>query len=58
MPYTRSAKVPEAMKQGAGSSVKVAPGTSMRITFGALMHDNHEFDTAAEYQAFKESISD
>ena len=47
----------KAMKQGQVSSISIAPGNKMRITFGALVHDHQEFDAAAEYQAFKELIS-
>ena len=45
----------EAMKQGPRSAVTVAKGESLKITFGALIHDGRDHDPANEYQAFLES---
>ena len=42
----------EAMKQGPRSAVTVAQGETLKITFGALIHDHREFDMATEYAAF------
>ena len=47
----------KAMKQGEVSSIKIAPGKTMRITFGALVHDHRKFEAAAEYELFKQLIS-
>ncbi|MCA9212477.1 MAG: PmoA family protein [Planctomycetales bacterium] len=47
----------KAMKQGEVSSVSIAPGNSMRITFGALIHDDHNLDHDAEFDTFKQLIS-
>ncbi len=47
----------KAMKQGKVSSVSVAPGESLRITFGALIHDHQAFDAAAEYATFKRTLN-
>jgi len=46
----------EAMKQGARSEVTVAPGETLRIKFGALIHDDREFDPAAEYSLFSRPV--
>lgn len=46
----------KAMKQGAKSSVSIAPGKKMRITFGALVHDHREFNPEVEYEAFKQLL--
>ncbi len=43
-----------AMKQGEQSLVTVKSGESLRITFGALMHNGINIDTAAEYAEFEE----
>ena len=42
----------EAMKQGARSAITVAKGETLKITFGALIHDHREFDRDAEFAAF------
>ncbi len=42
----------EAMKQGARSSVTVAKGEALRLTFGALVHDHREIDPQVEVKAF------
>lgn len=42
----------EAMKQGARSAIAVAKGETLKITFGALIHDHREFDMDAEFAAF------
>jgi putative membrane-bound dehydrogenase-like protein len=43
----------EAMKQGARSEIAVAQGETLKITFGAFIHDHREFDSDAEFQAFE-----
>ena len=43
----------KAMEHGPVSSVSVAPGETLRITFGALVHDHQPFDEVAEYAKFK-----
>lgn len=43
----------KAMKQGQASSISIAPGNKMRITFGALVHDHQDFEAVAEYEFFK-----
>ena len=48
----------EAMKQGARSSITVAQCETLRIAFGTLLHDHREFDGAAEFHRFKQTISD
>ncbi len=48
----------DAMKQGARSAIKVTQGETLRITFGALVHDHREVDGSAELEAFKQSIAD
>jgi hypothetical protein len=47
-----------AMKQGERSVVTVAPGASLRLTFGALMHDHRELSHDVEYDAFKSLLSE
>lgn len=42
----------EAMKQGARSAITVAKGETLKITFGALIHDHREFDMDAEFAVF------
>ncbi len=42
-----------AMKRGDRSEIKLAKGESLRITFGALVHDYREVDAAAELQSFR-----
>ncbi len=44
------------MKQGA-SSISIAPGKSVTITFGALIHHDQAFDATDEYEVFKQLIS-
>lgn len=48
----------EAMKQGARSEVKLAKGDTLRITFGALVHDHREVDGATEFRHFKQTTSE
>ena len=48
----------KAMKQGETSSIAIAPGKTMRITFGAMVHDHREFNAKAEYEAFKRVLSE
>ena len=45
-----------AMKQGEQSAVTVKSGESLRITFGALMHNGINIDAAAEYAEFEELV--
>jgi hypothetical protein len=42
----------QAMKQGAKSAVKVPRGESIRLVFGAMLHDSAPHDPAAEYARF------
>ncbi len=48
----------EAMKQGPRSIVTVAKGETLRLTFGALIHDAKDHDPAHEYQSFQESLKE
>ena len=48
----------KAMKQGEVSSISVLPDNSLRMTFGAFIHDHQNFDEAAEYEAFKQITSE
>jgi len=48
----------EAMKQGARSAITVANGESLKITFGALIHDGRDHDPASEHEAFLNSLSE
>ncbi|MFN9719793.1 MAG: PVC-type heme-binding CxxCH protein [Planctomycetota bacterium] len=43
----------EAMKQGARSAITLAPGETLKVTFGALVHDQREFDRNEEYRQFQ-----
>lgn len=45
-----------AMKQGEQSVVTVKRGESLRITFGALMHNGINIDAAAEYAEFEKVV--
>ena len=47
----------EAMKRGAKSAVTVKKGESLRLIFGAMLHDGQDFDPAGEYKHFLESLS-
>ena len=42
----------QAMKQGDVSRVVIEPGESLQLTFGALIHDQENFNSANEYEAF------
>lgn len=42
----------EAMKQGARSAITVPQGETLKIRFGALIHDHREFDREAEFAVF------
>jgi len=44
------------MKQGAASTVPVKQGESLRILYGAMLHDGKDYDPASEYKHFLESI--
>lgn len=46
-----------AMKQGDRSSVAVAPGESLRLEFGALVHDQRAVAGDAEFTAFQQLIA-
>jgi len=48
----------KAMKQGKVSSVSIPKGESMRITFGALVHDHRKFNAKAEFEGFKQVLTD
>lgn len=43
----------EAMKQGARSAITIAQGETLKVTFGALIHDEQPFDPDVEFQAFE-----
>ena len=43
-----------AMKQGAASTVPVKQGESLRIVYGAMLHDGKDYDPAMEYKHFIE----
>jgi putative membrane-bound dehydrogenase-like protein len=45
-----------AMKQGAKSAVTVKKGDSLRLVFGAMLHDANDFDPATEYRHFVKTI--
>jgi hypothetical protein len=45
----------EAMKQGEKSSIEVSKGHSLKLCFGALIHDGQSVDFVAEYSAFVEN---
>ena len=46
----------EAMKQGPRSDIKVAQDETLRISFGAFIHDHREFDDSAEFELFRLSL--
>ncbi len=46
----------EAMKQGTRSTVTVARGETLRIVFGALVHDNRDMNPAAEFNVFEQTL--
>jgi putative heme-binding domain-containing protein len=46
----------EAMKQVAKSAVTVKKGESLRLVFGAMLHDANDFDPATEYRHFVKAI--
>lgn len=41
-----------AMRQGATSAVTVKKGQSLRLVFGAMLHDGQDYDPAGEYNHF------
>ena len=43
----------QAMKQGARSEITVAQGETLRIRFGALVHDHRKFNKTAEFEFFR-----
>jgi len=45
-----------AMKQGAASTVPVKPGESLRIVYGAMLHDGKDYAPASEYKSFLETV--
>ncbi|QDU19759.1 SUMF1/EgtB/PvdO family nonheme iron enzyme [Urbifossiella limnaea] len=45
-----------AMGQGARSAVTVKKGESLRLVFGAVLHDGTDYDPANEYQHFLEAV--
>lgn len=47
----------EAMKQGARSAVTVTKGETLRLTYGALIHDQRELDPQIEFDAFEQITS-
>jgi putative membrane-bound dehydrogenase-like protein len=46
----------EAMKQGVKSAVEVKKGESLRLVYGAMLHDGKDYDPASEYKHFVEDI--
>jgi putative membrane-bound dehydrogenase-like protein len=42
-----------AMKQGSRSEVTIARGETLKLIFGAMLHDGNEFDRGAEFEAFR-----
>lgn len=42
----------QAMQQGAKSAVTVKKGESLRLVFGAMLHDGADYDPASEYKHF------
>lgn len=44
-----------AMRQGARSAVTVKKGETLRLVFGAMLHDSAEYDPASEYRHFLEA---
>ena len=46
----------EAMKQGPRSEITVAQDETLRISFGAFIHDHREFDDSAEFELFRLSL--
>lgn len=47
----------EAMKQGARSAITVGQGETLKLTFGASLHDQREFNPGVEYEAFQQLIA-
>jgi putative heme-binding domain-containing protein len=43
----------EAMKQGPRSTLTIAQGESLKVTFGAFIHDERPFDPDAEFAEFQ-----
>ena len=47
----------QAMKQGARSEITVAQGETLRIRFGAFVHDHRKFDKSAEFDVFSTFVA-
>jgi putative membrane-bound dehydrogenase-like protein len=45
-----------AMGQGAKSAVEVKKGESLRLVYGAMLHDGKDYDPATEYKRFLEAV--
>jgi len=45
-----------AMGQGARSAVEVKKGESLRLVYGAMLHDGKDYDPASEYKHFLEAV--
>lgn len=45
-----------AMRQGSTSAVTVKQGQSLRLVFGAMLHDGQDHDPAGEYKHFLEAV--
>ncbi len=45
-----------AMRQGARSTVTIAPGEAFRLRFGAVLHTGADYDPASAYQDFLKAI--
>ena len=50
--YKRQPFGREAMKQGARSAMTIEQGESLKVTFGAFVHDERPFDPDAEFNVF------
>ena len=46
----------QAMKQGDVSRVVIQPGESLQLTFGALIHEQENFNAAGEYESFLKMV--
>ena len=46
----------QAMKQGDVSRVVIQPGESLQLIFGALIHEQENFNAAGEYESFLKMV--
>lgn len=54
--FKSSVGLPESHEARRGQFDLGRPWKKMRITFGALVYDHQEFDSAAEYETFTQMI--